>query len=95
MKEKIKATPLEISLESLNKSIDVLDSNIRKDISFKRSFLLSIVRGIGYTLGATIVAGILIVVLTYILSYTQYIPFLRDYLSPNFINKILGTESGS
>lgn len=78
MEESKKETELEKSIKWLKKSIDKLDINMQKEVSFKRSFLLSIVRWIGYTLGATIVASIVVFILAYILNITKNIPFLRD-----------------
>jgi len=86
---------LEKTLQTLIKSIDGLDGKVQKEISFKRSFLLSIVRGMGYTLGATMVASLVVFLLAYILNLVQYIPLLRDYLDTSIVHTILGQMESS
>jgi hypothetical protein len=43
-KETTKEDVLEKSLKSLRQSVDMLDEDLKKEISFGRSFLLAIVR---------------------------------------------------
>lgn len=78
------------SLESLRASVERLDENVRKDISFGRSFALSVVRGIGYTLGATIVASLVALVLASILQELGRLPVVGDY-----VERLSGQERGT
>lgn len=47
----------------VQKQLQRLNENIEKELSFKRGFLLSILKGVGYTIGATIVASIILTIL--------------------------------
>lgn len=67
---------IEQEVIDLNQNIKGLNENIRKQISFKRIFFLSIISGIGYTIGAGIAAGILIAVLV---KTTQHFPILEKF----------------
>lgn len=64
----------------LVKRLRALNSNIKKQISFKRNFFLSIVSGIGYTIGATIVAGIVIAILSWTINSIEDVPVLNKLI---------------
>lgn len=89
MKKIIKEEELEKSIYALKESIDILENNMQKNVSFKRNFFLWILRGIGYTIGATIVASIIIFIIALILSYTKDIPILNDFFNSIGINNAL------
>jgi hypothetical protein len=80
MKESQNEHDLEKSILALKESIDKLDDKIKKDLSFKRNFLLSISRWIGYALGATFIGSIIVIILAYLLNYTKNISIIHNLL---------------
>jgi branched-subunit amino acid ABC-type transport system permease component len=63
--------------QDLNTNIEELNKLLKKRLSFKRNFLLSIVSGIGSAIGAVLIGGLLIGL---IVSNLDRIPFLEDLL---------------
>ena len=63
--------------QDLNTNIEELNKLLKKRLSFKRNFLLSIVSGIGGAIGTVLIGGLLIGL---IVSNLDRIPFLEDLL---------------
>lgn len=60
----------------LNRNLERLNKNLEKDLSWRRSILMSIAKGATGAIGATIVAGILIAILTHLLGG---VPAIKSY----------------
>jgi hypothetical protein len=74
-----------------DENVKTLNEKIEKSISFKRAFLIGIVRGIGVTIGATIVAGIVLGALSFTIDRAEEIPILSWIIEwfqiDRFLNK--------
>ena len=75
--------------DKLNENIKNLTTSINNQISFKRSFLLSIVQGIGTAIGATLVAGTAIALLYRIITSFDSIPLIQHLIPPSYIESII------
>lgn len=71
-----KLPPVEKTAKDLSKNIGHLGNQLEKQVSFKREFMLSILRGAGYAIGATLVASLVIATVANVLRWTN---------SPNFL----------
>lgn len=80
---------LETKLETISNHLAKLDTSIQKKLSFKRNFLLSIVKGVGYAIGATLIAGIVIAILSWSISSIQDVPILNKILTASDIEQTL------
>ncbi|MGD9129213.1 MAG: DUF5665 domain-containing protein [Candidatus Woesebacteria bacterium] len=77
------------TLNEVHRSIERLDKNIKRQNSFKRNFLLSIVRGVGYFIGATIVAGLAIAIMFKFLMSLDRLPFINQAIDVELIEETL------
>lgn len=78
------------SIEGSMSGIEKLNANIEKQISFKRNFLLSLVKGVGYAIGAAVVAGVLIAVLNLFIHGIQDIPVIGKVFSDPQVQGLFG-----
>ncbi|KUK67444.1 MAG: hypothetical protein XD87_0119 [candidate division WS6 bacterium 36_33] len=72
--------------QDLNTNIEELNKLLKKRLSFKRNFLLSIVSGIGGAIGTVLIGGLLIGL---IVSNLDRIPFLEDLLPTEKIEEYI------
>jgi hypothetical protein len=70
----------------LNKNIEELNILLKKRLSFKRNFLLSIVSGIGSAIGAVLIGGLLVGLIA---SNLDKIPFVQDLLPTDQIEEYI------
>jgi len=68
----------------LSQQLDAVNAHLKKQLSFKRSLLMSIVSGAGYAIGAGIVAAMIIAILTWTIKSISDVPLL---------NKIIVTQN--
>ncbi len=69
MKKIAKKEPvLEQQLATLTQHLNQIDGKLKKQLSFKRSLLMSILNGVGYAIGAGMVAALLIAILNWTIS---------------------------
>lgn len=69
--------PIAKTAKTLSKNIGHLGNQLEKQVSFKREFMLSILRGAGYALGATLVASLVIAIMANLLRWTNLPNFLE------------------
>jgi hypothetical protein len=78
--------------EKLIKNLHSLKVSVDRSVSFKRTFLLGIVRGIGVVIGATLLAGLVLGWLASTFDTASSIPFVGPYF--NDISQMLeGTST--
>lgn len=75
--------------EKLRRSIDKLNNNLRRQISWRHTFLRAIVTGVGTFLGATIVAGILLGLLSQILDTSKQIDAFKIIIEKTSIDEVV------
>jgi zinc transporter ZupT len=68
----------------LNKNIEKLNSLLETRISFKRTFLLGVVTGVGSVIGAALIGSLLVSVIN---SNLDNIPILRDIISTETVQE--------
>lgn len=71
----------------------ILNNNLRKQLSFKRNFLMSMLNGVGYAIGATLIAGVVIAILSASIRSIQDVPVLKNLLTQETINLLKHSES--
>jgi hypothetical protein len=76
-------------LDSLENKLVIINKNLNKQNSFPRSFLLSVVQGVGTAIGATIVAGILIAIFYKVIILTHIVPFINKIVPQEAVQQIL------
>jgi uncharacterized protein (DUF697 family) len=75
--------------EELNNNLKKLIKGLEKQNSFKRSFLMSVIQGVGGVIGATIVAGMLLFVLSKFIHSVEQVPLIGNLVkSINIVSSI-------
>lgn len=75
--------------DDLNSNISKLTAVINKQISFKRSFFLALVQGVGTAIGATLVAGIVVALIYQFILSVDNIPLIQKLIPPSYIENIV------
>lgn len=73
--------PKSSNSDKLVSSIRALRASVDKSASFKRTFFLGIVRGIGAVIGATVFAGLILGLLASTFDTISSVPFIGEYFA--------------
>lgn len=68
-----------------------VNSNLSKQISFKRGFLLSMIQGIGTAVGATLIAGIVIALLYQFIISIDTLPLIQKLFPQPTLQQLLNS----
>lgn len=75
-------------LDQLNQTLQELSNKLKKQVSLKHNFALSIVRGLGLALGGTIILGIVITILARVLATISTVPVLETLINQQVIEQL-------
>jgi len=73
----------------LEKKITELTKQIQMQNSFRRNFVIAVVRGLGSAIGATVVFGLGLAILFQIVRSIDYVPILNNILNSNAIEEVI------
>jgi len=79
--------------EELNNNLKKLIKGLEKQNSFKRSFLMSVIQGVGGVIGATIVAGMLLFVLSKFIHSVEQVPLIGNLVKSINIGSSINTKT--
>ncbi|MCB9813090.1 MAG: hypothetical protein H6772_01655 [Pseudomonadales bacterium] len=89
--EEIQENDLDLkqSIQRLEKSILLLEMEMRKQSSIKRNFALSLLKGFGTLLGATVISAIILAVTLQVVRSIDYVPIVNNMLDSQAIETLI------
>jgi hypothetical protein len=80
---------LESRLQNLNESVDKLSRQMQNANSFWRNAVLSIIRGLTFSLGATLIFGLAIAILVVFIQSIDYVPIINEIFNSESIRELI------
>jgi hypothetical protein len=77
------------SIAQLEESVSSLEKKVKKQISFRRNFILAMVRGFGSVVGATVVFGLILAAIIQIVRGIDYVPIINNMLNSQAIENVI------
>ena len=74
---------------NLEQKIEELTKQIKLQTSFKRNFLIAVLRGFATALGATVVFGIALALVFQLVRSIDYVPILNNILNSSAIEEVI------
>ena len=78
----------------LEDKIQELTKQIQLQNSYKRNFMMGIIRGFGAAVGATVVFGLALAILFQIVRTIDYVPVLNNILNSQAIEELIRRFTG-
>ncbi len=79
--------------QELVQLLEKLNSNLQKEVSPVRRFIMAVIQGVGTIIGATIVAGIVLGVLSETVDSVDDIPILNKILDSEDLKDIVNKDN--
>ena len=78
----------EQNLMKLNQTLGRIDERLKKQVSLRHNFLLSAVRGLGYSIGGTVALAVVIAILSRFLAAIRTAPIIESWLDQQTVEQL-------